>query len=104
MALPTLFLALLPTADPPRPAGLAADLRPPVHVRVGGQPLDVQRSGHAAPFVGDFDGDGTPDLLVGQFHDGALRIYPGKGGSGRREFADYTWFQAGGKAGRVPAG
>src|SRR5262245_21064175 len=102
MTLPTLVLALLPAADP---AGLAPDLRGPIHVRVGGLPLDVQRSGHAAPFVGDFDGDGIPDLLVGQFLDGALRIYPGKGGgSGQREFGHYTWFQAGGKTGRVLSG
>src|SRR5262245_43700495 len=101
MTLSTVLLALLPAADP---AGLAPDLRPPVHVRVGGLPLDVQRSGHAAPSVGDLDGDGIPDLLVGQFLDGALRIYPGKGGSGQREFGHNTWFQAGGKAGRVPAG
>ena len=76
----------------------------PVHVCVGGQPLDVERSGHAAPFVGDFNGVGVADLLVGQFNDGALRIYPGKPGSGPRAFNDFVWFQAGGKAGRIPAG
>jgi hypothetical protein len=76
----------------------------PVHVRVGGQPLDVQRSGHAAPFVGDFDGDGIPDLLVGQFHDGAVRVYPGKGGSAERTFGEFAWARAGGKQARVPEG
>jgi hypothetical protein len=100
----TLFLALLPAADPPRPAALATDLHMPVHVRVNGQPLDVQRSGHAAPFVGDLDGDGTPDLLVGQFHDGALRVYPGRGGSGERTFGEFAWARAGTKQARVPEG
>ena len=75
----TLTLALLPAADPPRPAGLAADLAMPVHVRVNGRPLDVERSGHAAPFVGDFDGDGVRDLLVGQFGDGILWVYKNVG-------------------------
>jgi hypothetical protein len=96
-----LLLALVPAAEPNR---LAADLRPPVHVCIGGRPLDVERIGHAAPFAGDFDGDGVADLLVGQFHDGALRIYPGKRSSGAREFKDYNWFQAGGHPGQVPSG
>jgi FG-GAP repeat len=106
MMLPIPIIVALLSANPPPQAShnLAADLRPPTHVRVGGQPLDVERSAHAAPFVGDFDGDGTPDLLVGQFHNGALRIYPGKGGSAERTFGDYFWFQAGGKPGRIPAG
>lgn len=99
-----LLLAFVPAAEPNRPAGLAADLRPPIHVCIGGQPLDVERIGHAAPFVGDFDGDGVADLLVGEFHDGALRIYPGKRGSGSRDFKEFVWFQAGGNAGQVPSG
>jgi FG-GAP repeat len=98
---PTFVVVLVLAADSP---GLAADLKAPAHVRVAGKPVDVERSGHAAPFVGDFDGDGTPDLLVGQFHNGALRVYPGRGGSGERTFGDFTWFTAGGKPGRIPAG
>ena len=99
-----LFLGFLPTAEPPRPVGLAVDLRPPVHVCIDGQPLDVQRAGYAAPFLGDIDGDGIPDLLVGEYQNGALRIYPGKKRPGPREFGDHAWFRAGGTAGRIPSG
>src|SRR5262245_18747292 len=41
------------------------ELLPPVHVEAAGRPVDVEREGHSAPCLGDFDGDGLPDLLVG---------------------------------------
>jgi hypothetical protein len=98
------LVLLAPPAGPARPPGLAADLAPPVHVLAGGQPLDVERIGHAAPFVGDFDGDGKPDLLVGQFDGGKLRIYRNTGTPGAPKFDTYTYFVAGGQTGRVPEG
>jgi hypothetical protein len=93
-------------------AGLAAlaagekpgELETPVHLEAAGRPIDVEREGHAAPFVGDFDGDGLPDLLVGQYHEGRLRIYRNKGTKGRPKFDTWTWFQAGGKIASVPEG
>ncbi|MBV9123794.1 MAG: VCBS repeat-containing protein [Planctomycetes bacterium] len=80
------------------------ELLPPVPIQVNGRPLDVERDGHAAPFVGDFDGDGARDLLVGQFHEGRLRIYRNMGTNREPKFTSYTWFEAGGMPGRVPEG
>ncbi|SVD51510.1 uncharacterized protein METZ01_LOCUS404364, partial [marine metagenome] len=37
----------------------------PVRIEANGKPIDVT-TGHAAPYVYDFDGDGTRDLLVGE--------------------------------------
>ena len=45
----------------------ASDFRDPVPLVSSGQPIDVEHEGHAAPFVGDFDGDGLvgfPDFLA----------------------------------------
>jgi hypothetical protein len=45
---------------------LGGELEAPVRLESGGKPIDVA-GGHAAPSVADIDGDGTTDLLVGQF-------------------------------------
>ena len=99
-----LLLLLAPPAEPARPPGLARDLAPPVHVLAGGKPVDVERSGHAAPFVGDIDGDGKPALLVGQFDGGQLRIYRNTGKPGAAKLDQYRYFLAGGLPGSVQAG
>jgi hypothetical protein len=87
-------------AAPPRPAELST----PVKLTAGGDSIDVGRSGHAAPFFGDINGDGLPDLLVGQYHEGRLRVYLNQGKKGAPRFGKWSWFVAGGEAGRVPEG
>ena len=67
---------------------------------VDGKPLDVARDGHSAPFVGDFDGDGKRDLLVGQYHEGRLRVYRNRGDDAAAAVRGFLrWFEAGGRAG-----
>jgi hypothetical protein len=78
-------------------------LAPPVELTCDGKPIDVD-VGHSAPCVADLDGDGLPDLLVGQFGGGKLRIYRNVGEAGKPEFREFTWFQAGGALGTVPSG
>lgn len=84
-------------------SGRSDELLPPVRMEAAGKPIDTD-VGHAAPFVGDFDGDGKLDLLVGQFGEGSLSVYRNIGTNERPEFAAAETFMAGGKEGRVPAG
>lgn len=83
----------------------ANDLEKPFQLKLAdGQALDVGGTGYATPFVGDFDGDGKRDLLVGQFRQGKLRIYKNQGTEEQPEFSDYDWFKDGAETGQVPAG
>jgi hypothetical protein len=85
-------------------ASESGELRPPFQLQADGKALDVQRSGHSAPFVGDFYEDGSLCLLVGQYADGRLRIYRNNGTRAQPRFDSYTWFEAGGKIASVPVG
>ena len=87
------------------------ELQPPVRILAGDQPIDVT-TGHAAPYVLDFDGDGKKDLLVGEFADGwkqpagfvngRLRIYRNVGTNAAPRFAGFEFVQAGGGTATVP--
>jgi hypothetical protein len=91
------MLGLAPAADP------AGELLPPVRLEAAGKPIDT-KIGHAAPFVGDFDGDGVRDLLVGQFGDGILWVYRNEGTNTRPKLAAGVKFKEGKKDGCVPTG
>ena len=92
-----ILASLLAAASP------AADLAPPVLLQAAGQPINVDM-GHAAPFVADVKGDGQMVLLVGQFGEGKLRLYPNSGSRTEPKFDHFEWFHAGGKIVTLPAG
>ena len=90
----------------------------PVRIEADGKPIDVT-TGHAAPYVYDFDGDGNRDLLVGEFGSGKfrgettsdnsplanarLRIYLNKGSDSSPRYDGFTYLQAGGENASVPS-
>ena len=97
-------------------AGDAADLAPPFAVSVGGVPIDSAhprqfdlRDDSSFPWVGDFDGDGKLDLLVGQggrgkAKGGHLRIYRNQGGKAEPRLAEPIWFHDQVPTGTTPVG
>jgi hypothetical protein len=97
MAMPML-LALVPLA-----AQTSDSFAPPFRVQDAHGFIDVD-VGHAAPLMVDFDGDGVPDLLVGQFGEGKLRVYKNVGTAKAPRFDGFTWFKAGVQEGRIPSG
>ena len=93
-----LLASLLAAAEP-----VAPDLAPPVQIHAGGQPINVDM-GHAAPFVADLKGDGRLTLLIGQFGEGRLRLYPNVGTRTDPKFHKFEWFKVDGTVARVPFG
>ena len=81
-----------------------SEFETPVRLTGVDGPIDVQRTGHSAPFVGDFDADGVRDLLVGEFHEGRLRILRNLGTDDEPRYEGFQWFKAGAQLGRVPTG
>src|SRR5215471_935913 len=98
-----LALVLIGQTSPGPPMRLLNDLEPPVRIEAAGQPIDTA-VGHAAPFVGDFDGDGVSDLLVGQFGEGLLWIYRNEGANSSPRLVAGVKFKDGEEDGRVPSG
>ena len=59
---------LISTASSPQAGD---DLKKPFRLKSGSEIIDVN-TGHAAPYLFDFDGDGVRDLLVRAFGKGRL--------------------------------
>jgi hypothetical protein len=99
------------SADPEvsRPADRIEDdrLAEPVPVEVDGQPIVRQQRRRYAleyPFVGDIDGDGRPDLLLGDRDRGRLRVFRNIGTTAAPRLAAPVWFDETVPTGTVPKG
>jgi hypothetical protein len=87
------------TTPEPQVVSLAAGVK---ILLADGTPLEVGTIGHAAPVYHDFDKDGVPDLVVGEYEDGACRIFRNYGTATNPVFRDFEFFHAGGKKASVP--
>ena len=82
--------------DPRQSARGVPELEEPFAVLAAGEPISVD-TGHASPFVYDYDRDGKKDLIVGQFNEGKARIYLNIGTDAEPVFDGFTWLQAAGE-------
>ena len=90
---------------------------PGVRLLTGNKPIDVT-TGHASPYVYDFNSDGKRDLLVGEFGSGTyrgettsksslanarLRVYLNKGSNASPRYDGFKYLQADGENASVPS-
>ena len=71
-----------------------------IHVLLDGMPVNELMY----PFLGDIDGDGKPDLLIGTRLKGRLLIYPDVRSATDHVLAAPQWFDEREPTGRIPAG
>ena len=87
-----------PVTPPATGYGLAA----PIPVRMDGRPLAPW--GSPGVFVGDFDGDGRRDLLLGDGFEGRLVIHRNVGTKTDPRLSGRRWFDDQVPTGRIPKG
>ena len=68
-------------------------------LRAGDAPLSVENPGYASPSLGDIDGDGIDELLVGQFRDGKILICKA---APTGHYGEGSFLEAGGDVARIP--
>ena len=91
------LLAQAPTTRPAAPAKPRFEAATPL--MIDGTKISVEQPGYAAPCIADVTGDGVPDLLVGQFAGGKIKLYPGKKKGG---YEAGRWLEADGAVAEVP--
>ncbi|HEX6812610.1 MAG TPA: hypothetical protein VF384_13370 [Planctomycetota bacterium] len=101
----TAALALAATGlAPAQDTNHGGSLAPPVRLQADGKPIDIGRLSdiaHAGPWLGDFDGDGDRDLLVGDF-PGYFWLFDNAGTDKEPTFTGKGKLQAGGKDAKTP--
>ena len=77
----------------------SASLLAPVRIEADGLPIDVgllSDTAHAGPALGDVDGDGDRDLLIGDF-DGKFWFFENRGTDGKPDYTNRGVLRVDGK-------
>ena len=86
-----------------RPLSRPHNVGEPVALLSDGRPIELPYRS-LFPFVGDLDGDGRDELLLGTPDSGRLKVFPILGSHGRRVLGAPSWFDEKVPDGRIPKG
>jgi hypothetical protein len=86
-----------------RPLSRPHDVGEPVALLSDGRPIELPYRS-LFPFVGDLDGDGREELLLGTPDSGRLKVFPNLGSNERRVLGAPSWFDDKVPDGRIPKG
>jgi hypothetical protein len=93
------WLSLLSLVMSPLAAQNESGLLAPIRVEADGLPIDIgtlDDGAHAAPALGDVDGDGDRDLLVGDF-GGHFWFFENRGSDARPDYTNRGMLRVDGK-------
>jgi hypothetical protein len=82
--------------------GQGFDLERPRLLEAAGEPLVLPGVSGVSPCVGDWNGDGLDDLLLGDCRAGGLRLYRNIGTCTAPKYAAAEWVQVGDEKLRLP--
>ena len=98
------FLALAKVGFPEvTPLSRSHDVGEPVALLSDGRPIELPYRS-LFPFVGDLDGDGRDEFLLGTPDSGRLKVFPILGSHGRRVLGAPSWFDEKVPDGQIPKG
>ena len=98
------FLALAKVGFPEViPLSRPHDVGEPVALLSDGRPIELPYRS-LFPFVGDLDGDGRDELLLGTPDSGRQKVFPIVGSHGQRVLGAPSWFDEKVPDGRIPKG
>lgn len=72
-------------------------------ILAGKKPIEI-KAGHLVPCAADWNGDGKPDLILGQFIGGRIRLYLNRGTDGEPLFEEFEFLKAAGEIISLPVG
>lgn len=77
-----------------QPKSAGYEFEKPFRIEADGEPIAVESPGYACPTFADVDGDGVPDLVVGQFRGGNMMFYKNLASLGETpKFAAGEWLK-----------
>ena len=87
----------------PAPGSQGSQFEKPFRVKAGNDFVAVEAPGYACPTIADVNGDGSDDLVIGQFNDGKMMLLKNSASPKNSPvFKEVDWIKSGKRRATVP--